>query len=489
MVSFTSPRRLIRLTAVIALACPAIARADLGVVVADPTNLGASRFTIAGHSLLYLSGVCAETPIRARLCAPGEQGSIVTMYPDFHEAQPYAWNLVPFSLYLHGSLTPGARLLYASTFVKQSLELHAREGILQPVCAGDHCPLLPHSYWRDTVAITADRDIFLYAVHTTPAQDQLAVDWLNRDPNRNHYNPITNNCADFTSSLVNAIFPHSVHRDLLNDVGLMGPKAAARSFTRWALQRPELGFYAMHFAQQPGDIPRSGLARSGTETVIHMKKYLIPTIVLGDFELSTSIFAAYIFTGRFGLYKEFSHHPSPTIVTLESNERSAKADGNQTLQSSLHAASEQERANILGTPQEWAAYRERFAAIQSSIEVQNLSPDHKHPFLRQYASATALVDKQGHPWLTFGDGPSPRRVGISSANLLSSESDPELAFQLMLGRIAYTLKAKNHMQETMQEFRQDWALLEQTRSRVQSLPIATAPPPPATSEASPADRP
>jgi hypothetical protein len=452
-------RLILALLTFILLAIP-IAHADLGVVVADPTNRGTTNYTTPGHSLVYLSGVCPSSPIRARLCAPGEQGSVVSMYPNFREAQPYAWNLVPFSVYLQGSLNPGSRLLYASKFVKQSLELHAREGLLQPVCLEDHCPQLPHSYWRDVVAATADRDLFLYAVHTTPAQDQAIVNWLNRDANINHYNALTDNCANFTSSLVNAIFPHSVHRDLLNDVGLMGPKAAARSFTLWALQHPELGFYSMHFAQQPGDIPRSGLARSGPETVIHMKKYLIPTIVLGDFELPTSFFAAYIFTGRFGLYKQFSAHPSSSLTTLEGD---------------TEATAEQERASILGSPQEWAAYRDRFAAIQSSAETQSLSPNRKHPFPPQYATATALVDKQGHPWLLFGDGPSPRRVGISSTNILSSDSDPELAFQLMLGRIAYTLNAKNHMQETMQEFRQDWALLEQAQSRLQTQSIAAVP--------------
>jgi hypothetical protein len=36
----------------------------------------------------------------------------------------------------------------------------------------------------------------------------------------------------------------------------------------------------------------------------------------------------------------------------------------------------------------------------------------------------------------------------------------------MLGRIGFVLRAKNHMRETMVEFRQDWALLERTRLRL-----------------------
>ena len=107
------------------------ARADIGVVLADPTTVGVSVYTHAGHSLVYLSGVCAASPVRARLCETGEQGSIVTTYPDFREAQAYAWNLVPLSLYLQGSLIPNERLLYGSRRVKDALEAYAREGFFQ----------------------------------------------------------------------------------------------------------------------------------------------------------------------------------------------------------------------------------------------------------------------------------------------------------------------------------------------------------------------
>ena len=432
-------------------------------MVADPTNLGSSRYTSAGHALIYLSGVCPASPIHARLCLPGEQGSILTMYPDFREAQPYGWNLVPVSLYLQGSLTPGTRLLYGSAYIKQALELYAREHILQPVCGNTHCPQLPHSYWRDLVASTLDRDIFLYAVSTTTAQDRQAVDWLNRDPNINHYNAVTGNCADFAASLINAIFPHSVHRDLLNDVGLMTPKAAAGSFTRWALKHPELGFHSLHFAQQPGDIRRSGLARSGTETVIHTKKYLIPAVVLGDWELPTSIVASYLLTGRFSLYNEYAQHLAP--ATNPPNESTISKT--------------QQQASVPASPQDWAAYRRRFEAIESSPEARNLSadlsPNRKLSFPRPYATATASVDAAGLPWLAPDPADPTRRVGLSSQNLLSPASDPALAFQLMLGRVGYVLAAKGRMRETMPEFLEDWSLLEQSRSRLLSTHLAAVP--------------
>jgi hypothetical protein len=438
------------------------ARADIGVVLADPTTIGVSVYTHAGHSLVYLSGVCAASPIRARLCEAGEQGSVVTTYPDFRETQAYAFNLVPLSLYLYGSLTPGDRLLYGSRRVKDALEAHAREGFLQEVCADGHCPQIQHSFWRDVVDANAARDIFIFAVHTTREQDQVAVDWLNSKPNENHYNGFTNNCAVFTSALVNRIFPHSVHRDFLNDLGMMAPKAAARSFTHWALKRPELGFYSLHFAQQPGDLPRSGVSQSGTETAIHMKKYLIPAALIGDHEVAGSFFVAYFLTGRFGVYKEYRRHPSslmadPEVIPEEANRDKVKW-------SYVGTVAEQNQSTVLGLPQDWADYRERFAEIEDSAEAKEFS--HKRFFPEKFNSANASVDAKGLPWLTVEIDGSMRRVGISNRNLLAAESDPELAFQLMLGRIGYVLHAKNHLRETMEEFRKDWSLLEETRNRL-----------------------
>ncbi len=448
-------------------------------MLADPTTVGVSVYTHAGHSLVYLSGVCAASPIRARLCEAGEQGSIVTTYPDFRETEAFGWNLVPLSLYLDGSLAADDRLLYASRAVKGALEVHARDGFFQDVCGGVNCPQVAHSFWRDLVDANAVRDIFIYAVRTTRVQDQSVVDWLNDKPNVNHYNGFTNNCAVFTRTLINLIFPHSVHRDFPNDLGMMAPKAAARSFTHWALKRPELGFYSMHFAQQPGDMPRSGLAQSGTETAIHMKKYLIPAALIGDHEVAGSFFVAYFLTGRFGLYKEFSRHPSPSIVELEVETKAAKDDHDEALLSTLRAAAQEERAAVVGTKDEWADYRERFALLQASAEVREYTDGHKRLFPQQFDYGNASVDGDGNPWLAIELNGSVRRVGIGSKNVMAAESDPELAFELMLGRVGYVLRAKNHLRETMEELKKDWVLLEETRDRLlfgreQHLRVASA---------------
>jgi hypothetical protein len=463
----------------IVTSCGLAARADIGVVVADPTNIGASAYTHSGHSLVYLSGVCPVTPVQARLCRKGEQGSIVTTYPPFGETENYAWNLVPLSLYLQGSLSTSDRLLYGSKLVKEALELHARDGYFEEVCGEGVCPQAPHSYWRNLVDTTADRDVFIFAVHTTPEQDQIAVNWLNSRFNVNHYNPFNNNCAVFTSSLVNLIFPHSVHRDFPNDLGMMAPKAAARSFTHWALKRPGLGFHTMHFAQQPGDLPRSGLAQSGTETAFHMKKYLIAAALIGDHEVAGSFFVAYFFTGRFGLYKEYSRHTSSSIVEIEAEAKKAKDDGDEAEWNALQTEVEEKRAAVTGSPEDWAEYKERYATLRGSAIAREFSAGYKSFFPPEFDGGNATVDAEGRSWLTIEMDGSTRRVGIGSENVMAGGSDPVLAFRLMLGKVGAALRAKNHQRETIEEFRQDWSLLEQTQHRLlfhrdQSAKMASA---------------
>jgi hypothetical protein len=434
------------------------------VVIADPTNAGASAYTHAGHAMVYLSNVCAESPIRARLCAPGEQGSVVSIYPNFHEEKPYAWNILPLSIYLEGSADPSERLLYGSHVLKQALAQNVRLGFLSSVCAGA-CPPEARGYWRDLVAATIERDVFIYAVKTTPAQDEAAVKWINAQPNVNHYNGITHNCAMYVRSLVNAIFPHAVHRDYLNDLGMMSPKAAARSFAHWAGKRPNLGFYCLHFPQKPGSVRRTNMASSGTEAAIHIKKYLIPAALIGDHEVAGSFFVAYFLTGRFNLFKESIRYATPSLSELQAQRRTESHDGDQRQVRATRREIVLQQAEVTGTPQEWQEYRRHFAAISEAADMN--TKNDRVQMLKTLDHGVVSVDRNGDPWLTpQGDS---RQVGLTSANVLAKDSDPGLAFHLLAWRIGYALQAKPRMRPRIQEFREDWMLFEQAFTRWRPL--------------------
>src|SRR5258708_3215243 len=87
----------------ILLACLACspARADVGVLLNESLDTSVARITGSGHSAVYFSRICPETPVKLRLCRPGEQGSVMSNYTTLGEDQPFEWNIVPLSIYLY----------------------------------------------------------------------------------------------------------------------------------------------------------------------------------------------------------------------------------------------------------------------------------------------------------------------------------------------------------------------------------------------------
>lgn len=85
--------------------CPP-ARADVGVILNESLKSGlSSKIVAAGHSAVYLSRVCPVSPVRLRLCEPGEQGSVISTYSNFDEDQRFQWNIVPLSVFYTASRT------------------------------------------------------------------------------------------------------------------------------------------------------------------------------------------------------------------------------------------------------------------------------------------------------------------------------------------------------------------------------------------------
>ena len=110
-------------------AFPAIssARADAGVILNESLDTSVARITGSGHSAIYVSRICPESPVKLRLCAPGEQGSVISNYTTLGEDQPYEWNIVPLSVFLYGVEDPANRPLVGSPKIKRLLEERYRD--------------------------------------------------------------------------------------------------------------------------------------------------------------------------------------------------------------------------------------------------------------------------------------------------------------------------------------------------------------------------
>jgi hypothetical protein len=446
--------------ALASFACPR-ANAGVGVILNESLNISLDRITGTGHSAVYFSRICPESPVKLRLCRPGEQGSVMSNYINIGEDQPFEWNIVPLSMYLYGVEDPRDRPVLGSFKIKHLLEERYRAKYLTGYCESTACRTSYKSEWREMVAATLIRSMYIFVVDTSVEQDRELIAEFNSSPNRNHFNGVTNNCADFTRRVINTYFPHATNPDYINDFGMTSPKAIARSFTRYALRHPEANFRVLHFAQVPGTIKRSSECRDGTEQLYHSKKFLIPMLIFADHELPVAA-ASYVLTGRFNPQRVLEKHPTAEAAEIEQEIQRAGTEKDDARAKHLKMAEDLERTQVVGTAEEWKEYREALHSLTEEAIRSEIIPDRKdlnHLFRHIDESGTPLVDENGALWMEIADGNGTSKVGLSASNVLAPISDSRVAYRLILARIDYVLKSPKHSRETMLEFKKDWALM------------------------------
>lgn len=403
-----------------------------------------------------------------RLCEPGEEGSVLSNYRNFSENQPYGWNLVPLNVFLYGVEDAENRPVLATPNVRRILQDRYWSERLGSICSEPYCADNPRTHWRDMVAATFARKVYIFEARTTLEQDLKIIERFNSLPNVDHYNGFTNNCADFARQVINTYFPGVARADHLNDFGMTSPKAIARSFSHYAEHHPELEFRALRFAQAPGEFKRSSPCRKGTEVAFRSKKWLLP-MLLKSHELA--LFAAsYALTGRFSPDREVSRSPTERVAQYGHELATAEPNQRQELLTELQQERQRARNEILGNDEEWKSYAimtQRLIdqaigqhLIGSRRELANLFRE-----LDQYGGVS--MDQDGGLWLSVADARGTHRVGLSVNNIDAPGSAPDLAYLIVLSRVSRILKSPAKRRESMAQFRADWALLEQTRARLE----------------------
>jgi hypothetical protein len=445
------------------------AYSDVGVVLNDSLDTSVARITGSGHSAVYLSRICPATPVKLRLCGPREEGSVISNYTTLGEDEPFEWNIVPLSVYLYGVQNPHDRPLFSSVKIKGALEERYREQVLQDYCVSLPCRTNNSAEWREMVSATSERTLYILVVSTTVQQDLNLIAKFNDRANVNHFNGFTRNCADFTRTIINSYFPNATHRNI-NDFGMTSPKGIARSFAHYAERHPNDGYHVLHFVQLPGTFKRSSACREGTEQLYRSKKLLVPMVIFASHELPF-VFGSYLLTGRFNPEHEFEQHATVEETDLRYELKLAKDDDEDDPQQfqEWSAAATRERGDVLGTPDEWTAFRDKFdSAVQEAIVAGVISSRNslEHVFKDLDDNGTAYLDDRGELWLAVNEGGVTLRVGLTASNLLAPGSDRTLACKIMLADINYELKTSARVRETMPDFTQDWELLQKAQARL-----------------------
>jgi len=461
----------------ILLACLTGSRAygDVGVILNESLDTSVEWVTGSGHTAVYFSRICPDSPVKLRLCRPDEEGSVMSNYINLGEDQRFEWNIVPLNMYVYGVQDTRYRPVFGSPKIKKMLEERYRERALPAYCSGESCMTSDKAEWREMVGAGMSRSMYIFVVETTVEQDLDLIAKFNALPNENHFNGVTRNCADFTKDIINTYFPHSAHRDLINDFGMTSPKAVARTFTQYALAHPESHFRVLHFSQLPGTIKRSSEARSGTEQLYHSKKLLIPMVIFAADGVPV-VAAAYVLTGRFNARHEFEAHPAAEATQIGNQIHAVKLENGNVSPDQLEQIVIQDREEILGTPGEWKKYHKLFDTMVDDAVREEIIPKRGYVngvFKRLDEIGAPSADSEGSLWMDVRSRDETSRVGLSVNNIFAPGSDPRLAFELLLARVDHVLKCPKHSRETMLEFKDDWSLLQYARVRISAPSTST----------------
>jgi hypothetical protein len=421
-------RRTLSTVSVLAVmfACSSLADASATLLLEEPYGkLG--FFTATGHAAVYLSGVCAETPLVMRACAPGELGSVISRYDG---VGGYDWVAIPLIPYLYAVERPEDIPLFADPKLVSFLRDQYRREHLQAVAPDLSTGQAPGGNWYELVGSAYDRASYAFEIETTEAQDEAFIKAYNQAPNRSHFHTVSRNCADFAKGVVNFYYPRALHRSVVADVGITTPKQMAKTIVKFGARHPELNFSHYIIPQVPGSTARSTAVHGVVESFFKSKKYIVPSAVASPV-FAGCVAAVYVGTeaGRFDPAKK---------ALVYSADRSLEAP----------IGAEDRRSYELQLTHLLAA------------EALNTGAAHVEKTLaRMMNTGVPGFDSQGRPVLRMRIGDEEVNLGVAEGNLFAAASSGRLPQQLLEARLQEELR-RGIPKVSASDIEHDWALLE-----------------------------
>ncbi len=408
------------------------ARAEATLFLGEPYGYdGALAGT--GHAAVYLSRVCATSPVVLRLCAPDETGVVLSRYRGI---AGYDWIAIPLIPYLYAverqedvPLFVDAKLL---AFLRDRYRRDHLESLVPDLPDGG----TPGGVWYELIGASYIRTIYAFEIKTSPEQDAALIRKLNNRPNRQRWTLITANCADFARGVIDFYHPHAVHRSIVADLGVTTPKQLARTLSSYTRRHPELrtsrpSSYAI--PQVPGTVPRSRPAHTVTECALTAKKYMLPLFAVHPY-IAGALLAGYVGHGHF--------NPSRNALILDS-----KQQLDQPL-TRIDRRTVQDRL-------------EELLRTASSADAAAAADRDDPNWASLHAAAEPALDASGGPTLKVRLGGEVTPVGIARANILSVPEGFEFAAGLVQARLREELKPAAARKTARADVASDLVLLQQ----------------------------
>jgi hypothetical protein len=422
--------------AIIVMVCTSLAAASATLFMEEPYGtLG--FFTPTGHAAVYLSGVCADSPLVLRPCEPGETGVVISRYDG---VAGYDWLAIPLIPYLYAVDRAENIPLFADARMVAALRDRYRRRYLEAVIADAKNGETPGGNWYELVGASYDRTIYGFEIDTTPAQDLALIQKLNSAPNHSHFHLVSRNCADFAKDIINFYYPKALHRSVVADVGMTTPKQMAKMMVKFNQRHPEIQYSRLLIAQVPGSMPRSFATHGVVESFFKSKKYIVPSAVVSPI-FAGCVFAVFVGTGagRFEPARDamiFAPGSDPAPPLDREDQRAYQHELKDLLAEADAAPSGQNVDKV-------------WAKLQSK--------------------ATLDFDDQGGPVLEMEVDGHIVRIGATAGNVLNGNPPPPLVRQLLEARLQSELRGRATRGLSEDEITRDWTLLRQTMSDNDSL--------------------
>ena len=254
-----------------------------------------------GHTAIYLDRVCADGPLKLRMCREGESAGVVVAR--YHAIGQYDWLASPILEFLYAVERPEEVPRYVTADrVWEMRQTYRRRYLLDIVPDGTERDGAVSEWW-ESAGVAYNRRLWGYQIATSEEQDERFVAMMNDRANRHLYHLRKTNCANFAADVVNFYFPGTVRRgDYVADFGLMTPKQVARRVAAYGRKHPEAALRVVEIPQVPGELRRSRPVRGGAEAGLKTKRYLA-TLLLLQPEIPIALTVLYLKHGRWDISK------------------------------------------------------------------------------------------------------------------------------------------------------------------------------------------
>jgi len=404
----------------------AAARADVAVLLEEPYSYD-GVLAGTGHAAVYLSNICADSPVSLRRCQPGEPGVVISRY---HRIAGLDWVAVPLYPYLYAVDKPQDIPLFTDVKLEAALRDHYRRANLEQLVPDGPEGETPTGDWYELVGSAYDRTLYALQLPTTSEQDDAFIARYNSQLNRASYKFVTRNCADFVKDVVNFYYPKVVRRGLITDLDVSTPKHAAKTMAQYAKKHPELQMTAYVIPQVPGTIRRSRPVRGVLESVFKAKKYEVPLLALHPV-VGGAFAAGYLLGGG-------PYNPSKNALVFSPDGDLQKPLSSEDRKSYQKGLDEITHANGDAAP------RREEATWHKLLD-----------------GAQLRLDSAGHPVLAVRSGDEVVEQGITRGNVLNSGAPRQVVQDLLVARMREQLRSGHAPKTSDSQVRKDWKLLKE----------------------------